>query len=119
MSGEIMKLTWERLKLPVAFALVSGFTLHLLWYPMYGEHFARLGDQIAIQAIRRWHLWNPLFIIGLAVGWAILYSIMRRDGDRSRIIATMTSATVLLAIIALELLLIATYGYIRYSFFRA
>jgi len=114
-----MKLKWERLKVPVAFALVSGFTVHLLWYPFYGEHFARLGDQIAIQALRQWHLWNPLFILGLAAGWVILYSVARQDGDRSPIVAAVTSATALLAIVVLEVLLIAAYSYIRYSFFRA
>jgi hypothetical protein len=114
-----MTIPWERLKLPIALALVTCFTVHLLWYPLYGEHFARLGDQNAVRAIRQWHLWNPIFILGLAAGWAILFSIMRRQGDRSRIIASVTSATVLLAIIVLELLLLAAYGYIRYWLFHA
>jgi len=107
------------LKLPVGLVLVTIFTLHLLWYPMYGEHFARLGDQRAADGVRQWHFWNPVFIVGLVVGWAILYTVLRREGDRTRIIAAVTSATVALAIIVLELLLIAGYGYIRYSLFHA
>jgi hypothetical protein len=38
---------WKRLKLPIAFALITSFTVQLLWYPMDGEHLARLGDQNA------------------------------------------------------------------------
>jgi predicted lysophospholipase L1 biosynthesis ABC-type transport system permease subunit len=113
-----MMITWERLKLPVALALVTSFIVHLLWYPIYGEHFARLGDQNAIRTIRQWHRWNPLFVLGLAAGWAIMFSIMRRHDDRSRIIAFVTSGTALLAIIVLELLLMAAYANIRYSLHR-
>ena len=94
-----MKLIVERLKLPVAFALVSSFNF------------------------RQWYFWNPFFILVLAAGWAILYSIMRRDGDRSPIIAFVASATAVLAILVLELLFLvfvtAAYGYIRHSLSRA
>ena len=114
-----MKIPSERLKLSIALALITSFTVHLLWYPFYGEHLARNGDQKAVQAIRQWHFWNPFFILGLAAGWAVLSSILRQSGDRSRIIAFVASATWLLAIIVVELLLMAAYAYIRYSLFRA
>jgi hypothetical protein len=114
-----MTITWDRLKLPTAFALVTIYTVHLLWYPIYGDYLARFGDQQAAHAIPQWHCWNPVFVVGLAGGWAVLYTVLRRDSDRSRIMALVTSATVVLAIIALELLLIAGCAYIRYSFSRA
>lgn len=108
-----------RLELLIALALVTIFTVHLLWYPTYGEHFARLGDQHAAKTIRQWHLWNPVFVVGLVTGWGILYSILRRSGDRTRIIAVVASASVVLAIIVFELLLIVAYGFLRYSLFHA
>ncbi len=113
-----MRIPSERLKLSIALVLITSFTVHLLWYPFYAEHWARNGDQKAVQAIRQWHFWNPFFILGLVAAWATLYRIMLRGGDRSPILATVTSATVLLACIVLELLLIAAYAYIRYSLFR-
>jgi hypothetical protein len=113
-----MRIPSERLKLSIALALITSFTVHLLWYPFYGEHLARNGDQKALHAIRQWHFWNPFFILGLATGWALLFRIMRQSGDRSRVIASVASATWLLAIIVLELLLMAAYAYIRYSLFR-
>lgn len=106
-----MTITWERLRLPIALTLVTDFTAHLLWYPMYGEYFAWLGDHPAANAIRRWYYWNPVSILGLGAGWATLYTILRRGDERPPIIATMASAT--------ELLLVFLCGYIRYSLFHA
>ena len=86
LSRETMRIPSERLKLSIALALITSFTVPLLWYPFSSEHLARNGDQKALQAIRQWHFWNPFFILGLAIGWAVLFSIMRQSGDRSRII---------------------------------
>ena len=109
----------DRLKLPLALALVTIFTVHLLWYPFEGRHLARLGEQQAAHALHTWHQWNPLFLVSLIGGWAFLYTVMRRDGNRSPIIAAVISATAVLAIIVLELLLMFLYGYVRYSLLHA
>jgi len=118
-SGWIMTITLDRLKLPLAFALVTIFTAHLLWYPFYGEHFARLGDQHAAHALERWHRWNPVFIASLIAGWAVLYMALRRSDDRPPIIAGVASAAGVLAIIVLEILLMFLCGYVRYWLFDA
>jgi len=110
-------ITWERVKLPIFLTLVTCFTLHLLWYPLYAEYFARRGDLRAIQAIHQWHLWHPIFLLGLVAGWAILYDIERKRDDQSRIMAAVISATAVLGIIVVELLLIVGYGYV-YSLVR-
>lgn len=114
-----MKAAWERFKVPTALALITSFTVHLLWYPIYGGNLAAFGDQHSAQLIRRWYLWNPVFIVLLVSGGAILYGVMRESDERSPLLASVASATVVLAVVVLELILIAAYGYLRYALFRA
>lgn len=113
-----MRITNQRIEGLIALVLVTGFTVHFLWYPFYGDHFARLGDQNAVRAMRHWREWNSFFLAGIAAAWVLLYRVVRRRGDLGRIIAFVKSATLLLGIVLVELLIIATYAYIRYTLLR-
>lgn len=103
---------WRRCRLPLAVVLISAFTFHLVAYPFYGEHFARLGDQSATHALQQWHRWRPFAIGGLLGAVMIIYSTRRENDDRSPVLLAVMTATFVLAVFLLELLLLALTAYV-------
>jgi hypothetical protein len=105
----------DRFRIPLAVLLITAWNVHLGYYPLYGDHFARLGDRQAIHHLQQWHRWNPGFIVCLILGAAVLYRAMREDEDGSPVICSVASATAILIVIVFEWLLIAAVEYIRYK----
>ena len=112
------KIGWRRCRLPLAVVLISAFTFHLIEYPFYGEHFARLGDQRAIHALQQWHRWRPFVIVGLIGAAMILFSARQENDDRSPVLLAVMSATSVLAVFIVELLLIALAAFVWYKVHR-
>ena len=113
--SEGARAAWSRIRIPIAVLLTTAWNVHLGSYPLYGDHFARLGDQQAIHRLQLWHRWNPVFIMCLLFAPIILYKALRDDEDRSPVITAVASATIVFTVIVLEWILIAAVGYFRYK----
>lgn len=109
------EVAWKRFRVPSAISLISAYTVHLLWYPFYGEHFARLGDQHAAHLLRQWYTWNRVFVALLILGPATLYSLLREDEEHSRLMPSVFSATVALGIVLSEVALFFLCVYLWYA----
>ena len=93
-----MTITLNQLRLPIAIALVTVFTAHLLRYPIYGDYLSRFGDQGAIHALKVWHLWQPVCLIALCAGWVIMTSVVRRNYDGGSLIISGVGAAILVSV---------------------
>ncbi len=102
-----------------ALGLISAFSYHLMSYPMFADHFARLGDTPAVLQLDKWHRWHPVFILALLASGAIFYR-MRREIDEppSFVLALLYSAMFVFFVFVIEFLLVVAFGYLRSKLHR-
>ena len=93
---------------------ITACTASFLQFPLFGAHFAALGDRAAQSALARWNGFFILSALCFVISVVLIFRQRRQNGESTPATTFVTSVIVVIAGVVFEVCCLALIGYIRH-----